>query len=142
MLTRITLTTLLAAALLVACAGQRSEEIADKNQAIEDFIDLRELESVTKIRTDNSDGWELVTSTYLIYKTRRADFLMEFGRPCWELYDNTRIVADERYDPNVIRAKFDTLRGCRIAAIYALNEADVAEVRNIGDPPGATNQAP
>ncbi len=136
MSSRILWATLLATTLIAGCAGQRAEEIADKNQAVRDFIEVRELESVPKIRTDNYDGWDLITSTFLIYKTRRGDYLTEFSRPCWELYDNSRITADERYDPNEIRARFDTLRGCRIAAFYTLTEAEVAELENIGDPPG------
>ena len=125
MSSRILWATLLATTLIAGCAGQRAEEIADKNQAVRDFIEVRELESVPKIRTDNYDGWDLITSTFLIYKTRRGDYLTEFSRPCWELYD-----------PNEIRARFDTLRGCRIAAFYTLTEAEVAELENIGDPPG------
>lgn len=128
---------LVVAALTAGCAGQPAGEVADKNQAIRDFIEVRGLESVPKIRTENYDGWDAITSTYLIYKTRRGDYLTEFSRPCWELHDNSRITADIRYDPNEIRARFDTLRGCRIAAFYTLTEAEVAELENIGDPPGS-----
>ncbi len=128
-----------AALLLAACAGQPSEEIADKNLAVRDFIDLRQLESLPKIRSDRGDGWQTITPTFLIYRTRREDYLFEFVRPCWEIMDNSRIYADERYDTNTIRARFETLRGCRIAAIYALTEAEAAELEHIGDPPGATN---
>ncbi len=125
--------------LLAACAGQPSEEIADKNLAVRDFIELRQLESLPKIRSDRSDGWQTITPTFLIYRTRREDYLFEFARPCWEIMDNSRIYADERYDSNTIRARFETLRGCRIAAIFALTEAEAAELEHIGDPPGATN---
>ena len=38
-----------------------------------------------------------------------------------------------------MRAKFDTIRGCRIAAIYALDEAEAAELKNIGEAPGSRN---
>lgn len=132
--------TLAAAGILFgACAGQPSQEIADKNLAIRDFIELRQLESLPKIRSDRNDGWETITPTFLIYRTRREDYLFEFVRPCWEILDNTRIYADERFDANTIRARFETLRGCRIAAIYALTEAEAAELENIGDPPGANN---
>lgn len=126
-----------AAALVTGCATQTTEEVADKNQAVRDFIDLRELESLAKIRTDGYDGWETITTTYLIYKTRRADYLLEFARPCWEIHDRSRIVPDDRSDPNIIRARFETLRGCRIDAFYALTEAESAELKHIGDPPGS-----
>jgi hypothetical protein len=122
-----------------ACAGQPSQETIDKNLAVEDFIELRQLESLDKIRSDDGAGWKQITPTYIIYKTRRADYLFEFTRPCRELDDNTRIIADERFEANVIRARFETLRGCRIASIYALDEAEAAELGNIGDPPGSRN---
>ena len=124
---------------IAGCAGQPSQETIDKNQAVRDFVELRELESLSRIRSDSSDGWQQITLTYIIYRTRRAQYLFEFVRPCRELTDYTRIVADERHEVNVIRAKFDTLRGCRIAAIYALTPAEVAELENIGEPPGSRN---
>lgn len=122
---------------LGACAGRPSQQTLDKNLAVRDLIDLRQLESLDKIRSDDSDGWEQITNRFIIYRTRRGDYLFEFTRPCWELDDNTRIVADERFDANVIQARFETLRGCRIAAIYALDDAEVAELQNIGEPPGS-----
>jgi hypothetical protein len=60
-------------------------------------------------------------------------------RRCHELKDNTRITPDKRWDTNIVRAKFDTIRGCRIAAIYALDEAEAAELKNIGEAPGSRN---
>lgn len=124
-------------ALVAGCAAQSTQETADKNLAIRDLIELSELEPVNRMRTDRFDGWNILTTEYLIYKTRRGDFLVEFGRPCWELQDPTTIVADERSDPNVIRARFDTIRGCRINAIYAVNEEQSEELFNIGEPPGS-----
>lgn len=128
---------LTAALALSACAARPSQELADKNLSVRDFIELRQLESLPKIRTDGNSGWETITTSFVIYRTRRAEYLFEFARPCWELEDNSRIVADERGDANEIRARFETLRGCRIAAIYALTEAEAAELANIGEPPGS-----
>ena len=59
---------------------------------------------------------------------------MQFGRRCPELAD-TDVVADRRWDAKKIRARFDTLRGCRIERIYALAEADALELEGIGRPP-------
>jgi hypothetical protein len=125
--------------LLAGCAGTPSQEMADKNLAVRDFVELRQLEELPKLRSQYSKGWDEITRTYIIYKTRRANYLVEFARPCWQLADTSRIIADERFEPNVIRAKYETLRGCRIAAIYALDEAEVAELQNIGEPPGSRN---
>lgn len=135
--TRSPVLNLIAVLLLAACAGTPSPEIANKNQSVRDFIDLRQLEELPKLRSLNSEGWDQLTPTFIVYNTRRDSYLVEFARPCWQLDDNSRIIADERFEPNVIRAKFETLRGCRIAAIYGLNEAEAAELRNIGEAPGS-----
>ena len=37
-------------------------------------------------------------------------------------------------------SRFDTIRGCRIGAIYALDEAEAAELENIGEAPGQRNE--
>ena len=66
-------------------------------------------------------------------------YLVEFARRCYELRDNTRIVPDQRWDASKIRARFDTIRGCRVAKIYALTEAEIAELENIGEAPGSRN---
>ena len=91
------------------------------------------------MRTGSSDGWTQIDDTFILYTARRDTYLVEFGRPCWELRDNTRITPDKRWDANSIRARFDTIRGCRIHSIFALDEAEVAELENIGEAPGSRN---
>ena len=129
-------------AALVACAGQDSKEPteADKAvQAVRDLIEVRGLQEVDKIRSGGRDSWDSIDNWFLIYKTRRDTYLVEFDRRCWELDDDSRIIADERWDANVVRARFDTIRGCRIGKLYALSEEDVAELENIGEAPGKRN---
>ncbi len=129
-------------AALAACAGQDRKEPteADKAvQAVRDLIEVRGLQEVDKIRSSGRDSWESIENWFLIYKTRRATYLVEFDRRCWELDDDARIVVDERWDANVVRARFDTIRGCRIGKLYTLSEEDVAELKNIGEAPGHRN---
>lgn len=130
-------------AALCACAAQQGprEQTAEQieNQAIIDFISVRELTEVDKIRSTERDGWDALTITYIIYKARRDHYLVEFARPCYELRDNTEITPDLRAHPNMIRAKFDTLRGCRIARVYALDKGEADELKNIGEAPGNRN---
>ena len=129
-------------AALAACAGQDSKEPteADKAiQAVRDLIEVRGLQEVDHMRSSGRDSWEPIENWFLIYKTRRDSYLVEFDRRCWELDDDTRIVADERWDSNKVRARFDTIRGCRIGKLYLLNEEDVAELKNIGEAPGERN---
>lgn len=130
-------TALCTAAAIAACAGQPSEETLAKEQAVRDFIAVRGLEEADTIRVSDRDGWTEITIRFLIYHSRRNDYLLEFRRLCHELRDNTRIVPDVRDEPNLIRARFDTLRGCRIHRIYPLTEAEAAELKEIGDSPGA-----
>lgn len=128
---------LAAALLLVACAAQKEQpSTQDLNQAIRDFIEVRQLEQLDALRSGNRDTWQMLNEHFILYEGRRDTYLVEFGRRCIELRDNTRITADTRWDPSVVRARFDTIRGCRISHIYALSGAELAELENIGDAPG------
>jgi hypothetical protein len=124
---------------LAACAGQESREVNEEEQAVRDFIEVRGLAELNEIRVRDSAGWDKITGKFIIYNTRRESFLFVFARNCYELDDNTNIVADIRHSPNIINARFDTLRGCRIDKIYALTEAEVAELLQIGEGPGSRN---
>jgi Family of unknown function (DUF6491) len=120
--------------LLAACA---SNSTVDK-QAVTDFISARNLEQVPYISSDTSDGWKKLNDYYLLYHTRRGEFLVEFGSRCWDLSTN-RVAPDTRWDSTRIEARFDTIRGCRIANIYALTDAEAEELRNLGEAPGSRN---
>ena len=134
---------LLVVIVLSACAtkdsSQRENVERTQNQAILDFIDVRELQELDKLRSTERDGWDIVTMSYVIYKARRDRYLIEFSRPCFELRDNREVTPDLRANPNVIRSKFDTLRGCRIARIFELSRDEAEELKNIGEAPGNRN---
>ena len=91
------------------------------------------------MRSGTRDGWDPINEHFILYTGRKDTYLVEFARACWELRDNTRITPDRRWDANVIRSRFDTIRGCRIDRIYALTEAEVTELENIGEAPGTRN---
>ena len=129
-------------ATIAACAGQDSKEPTGADlavQAVRDLIEVRELQEVDKLKTGSRDGWVSIENWFLIYKTSRDTYLVEFNRRCWQLDDNSIIVPDKRWDATAIRPRYDTIRGCRIGKIYALNEEDVAELQNIGEAPGERN---
>jgi hypothetical protein len=44
-----------------------------------------------------------------------------------------------RHDSRYIHSRFDTIRGCRIDKIFALDEAAATEVENLGEAPGSRN---
>lgn len=141
-MSRNTAALLVVMALVVACAGQDSKEPSEADkavQAVRDLIEVRGLQELDKIQTFGRDSWQAIGNRFLIYETRRDIYLVEFDRRCWELNDDTRIIADERWDANTVRARFDTIRGCRIGRIYALAEEDIAELKNIGEAPGSRN---
>jgi hypothetical protein len=131
---------LLVLTLLAGCAAQEDKpSTQDITQAVLDFIEVRNLESLDSLKSGTSDSWRAVGDSFVIYEGRRDEYLVQFARRCHELKDNTRITPDKRWDTNIVRAKFDTIRGCRIAAIYALDEAEAAELKNIGEAPGSRN---
>ena len=133
---------LIVSAALAACASQDDKaelSTQDTAQAVRDFIDVRELEELNKLDSSSGDKWTSIKDEFLIYEGRRETYLVEFYRRCYELSDNTRIVADKRWELNTIRARSDTIRGCRIEKIYALTEAEAAELENIGEAPGSRN---
>ncbi len=123
---------------LTACAAQEEAITQDTEQAVRDFIAVRELAETREMRTSNGDHWEEIDQNFIIYTARREVFLVEFMRRCYELHQYP-VVADERKSANVISARFDTLRGCNIAKIYPLTEGEVAELSAIGESPGSRN---
>lgn len=127
---------------LVGCASQDEKDDAKEDpvtKAVVDFIEVRNLEEVDAITSGGNDGWKELNIQYLLYEGRRDTYLVEFARPCYELRDNTRITPDKRWDSNYIRARFDTIRGCRIGRAFLLTEAEVAELENLGEAPGSRN---
>ena len=124
--------------MLTACAAQEEATTQDTEQAVRDFIAVRQLEEAKEMRTSNNDHWEEIDENFVIYTTRREVFLLEFTRRCYEL-NQYPVVADERKSGNVVRARFDTLRGCHIAKLFPLTEGEVAELSAIGESPGSRN---
>lgn len=124
--------------ILAGCASTDETVTQDTEQAVRDFIAVRQLPTTDKVRTARDDQWQDIDENFILYLQRREAYLFEFARRCHEL-NELPVVPDRRDSSNTIRAKFDTLRGCRIANIYPLTEAEVSELRNIGESPGSRN---
>ena len=129
--------TIMVAVSLAACATQEDTITQDIEQAVRDFIVVREMAETDRIRTANSDHWDVIDQNFIIYKKRHEAYLVEFARTCREL-DQYPVVADVR-NGNVIRARFDTIRGCQIAKMFPLAEGEIAELEAIGESPGSRN---
>jgi hypothetical protein len=125
-------TRVFAAFLLTGCATTQAP--SPDREAVADFVEVRQLEQVDQIRNSLNDGWSRVNDYYVTYTTRRGSYLLEFDRRCSNLQD-TELEPDLRSATRAIRARFDTLRGCRIERIYALTAADVLELDRIGSLP-------
>ena len=120
---------------MTACAS--TTEIPSK-QAVDDFVAVSELQETGDIRHFGTLQHTYLNDHYVLVTTRKEEFLVEFVRRCHELRDNYQITPDIRRESNTIRAKFDTIRGCRIKAIYAINKGQAEEIRSLGDAPGET----
>lgn len=129
---------LLLGTVLAACAGSR--EPRPDVLAIKDFVEVSGLEEVDRIRADRVSGFDELNLRYIIFETRRQDYLIEFDRDCWEIRDSFDIRADHRHDPNYIRPRLDTIRGCRIQRAFEINEGQVEELKAMGEAPNAGNQ--
>jgi hypothetical protein len=117
---------------LAACASEPTEPppvLLEEDQVMRDFIDVRGLEEVKRIRGADKRSFEKLTPSYIIYKARRGEFLVEFSHPCYEIWHNTYLSADETFLHDNLRAHFDRIRGCRIGRIFALTEEDLADLK-------------
>ncbi len=121
---------------VAACSStsQRPQEI----EAVRDYIVAAELEEVTEIRMREQLSYTYVNDRFVTIDTRRGDYLLEFNRDCWELRRNdfTPEMVDVRDSPNVLRSRFDTIRGCRIAKMYEITAEQRVELTALGDAPG------
>jgi len=132
-------TSILLAALTLIAACAATPEIPADTVAVRDYIEVGELVQVDQVRTHGSDAWAPLTRHFAMYKGRDGNVLLEFARVCHEMYDNTSITPDWRYDHNVMRRRIDTLRGCRIDRMYPLTEAQVLEIEALVKTAGRGN---
>jgi hypothetical protein len=119
--------------LLSACATSSDTHITD---AVADFIQVAELLPEESVRTRRGFNYTIVSRRYVVLKSHKDYYLVEFVRDCRELYEQDRVSPDYRYDTNVLRPRFDTIRGCRIAKLYTLDESQAQELESLGDAPG------
>ena len=128
---------ILTAALSIAGCSSTTQ-MPQEIEAVRDYIAAAELEEVTEIRLREQLHYTYVNDRYVSIDTRRGDYLVEFLRNCWELRENqiTAEMVDIRRDNNYLRARFDTIRGCRISTIYEITEGQREELKALGDAPG------
>lgn len=131
------LSPLLAAAFLLSgCSFNLLE--AEEGEAVVDYIYANELKEVDQFRYFQQFTYTYVNDQYVTIPTNSGDYLVEFARDCPELSQArfTPDMADVRDDNRTLRARFDTIRGCRIDKIYEISEAQREELSELGDAPG------
>lgn len=119
-------------ALLVACASQTGPTVSD---AVGDFIVVSELQEKDTLKTRDQYSYKYLSERYIILKTRGENYLVQFNRRCREL-NEPYVTPDVRFDSNTLRAGFDTIRGCRIDKMFAVDEAQAEELIYLGTAPG------
>lgn len=127
--------TALLATLLLGCAGGNTKDasVLEQNDAIDDYIKVAELPSTDEIRGRTQVHHKRITDRYIIIHDSKKHWLTKFRRRCHELRDTHDITPDVRHESNVIRARFDTYRGCHIAEIYEVSEGQAEELLELGD---------
>lgn len=111
---------------------------AEEIEAVRDYVAANELKEVDKIRLYRQLDYTYVNDQYITVESRTGDFLVEFRRECRALSrtDFTPEMVDRRDGSNVLRARFDTVRGCYIDKIYEISKEQREELNELGDAPG------
>ncbi|MGI9233041.1 MAG: DUF6491 family protein [Woeseiaceae bacterium] len=119
---------------LTACAAQPDPDNLDDEDAIDDFIVVAELEALDTVRFRRQFNFEPLNEEYIILTSRNDYYLVEFRRRCRELNYNA-VTPDIRHEKNVLHAGIDTIRGCRIERIFAIDKGQAEELEHIGKEP-------
>jgi hypothetical protein len=77
----------------------------------------------------------VVSEKHIIIYDRKTSYLATFRRACKEFQD-WHVTPDIRHNPNTIQARFDTIRGCKIESLFALDESQAEELIQLGKAPG------
>ena len=123
---------LLTMTLLAACAAEPDTRVDD---AVADFIVVSELEELRRVRRWPQPSYKQIKNRHIILKSHNDRYLVAFRRRCHEL-DQITIRPDIRHEANVLRPGFDTIRGCIIDRIYAIDDAQAQELEQLGKAPG------
>jgi hypothetical protein len=126
---------LMLAFIFASLAGCASQSGPRADEAIEDFVAVSGLEEMDRIRTRDQFSTSELTERYAILRTRKDVYLVEFQR-CPPKFNGNDVTPDIRFDANVLRTRFDTIRGCRIKKIFAIDEASAEELKMLAEAPG------
>jgi len=130
------LTLLAVLALLFGCATQEDSRSPPGGKGrgsaeeLREYLDKVQPEPVYSIRYREPLRWRALNNYFAMVETLDGPHLVELS---WECKDLTRTqiygdMADRRNTRGLLRARADTLRGCRIESFYKLPEAKAVDI--------------
>ena len=117
-------------------AAPEDDSVLRKNDAVDDYIKVAELEEVDSIRYYGQLDHRVITRKYIIVNAGNDSYLVTYVSNCYGRDDGT-LKPDIRYEGNVLRARSDTYRGCRILSMHAIDKGQKQELLTLGDTPDA-----
>ena len=107
-------------------------------EAVRDFVVASELPEFNNLRLTEQIKVLYVNDFFVIIPMRRDKYLIEFRGRCAELRERKWVadMVDVRVNAKMLYSDYDTIRGCVIGKIYALEESQLEELRVLGDAPG------
>jgi len=121
----------IAAVLLTLLAGCATQAGPSADDPIADFIAVSELAELRTVRMRQQFSYTEVTERYVILKAHKDRYLVEFRRRCREL-NEYEVTPDRRQDRNVLRSGIDTIRGCIIDRMFAIDIGQAQELEHLG----------
>lgn len=118
---------------LVAACAARPPGV--DRAAVEDYIVTRGLEPISFIRTGvslNSDDIRPLNDYHMRYRSGQNHYLIAYMFRCPQ---ELGTVSTDVRGGNYLRAKTDTIRGCRIDRIYRLTPEESEEMSTLGTAP-------
>jgi len=130
------ITLLVLMGLMIGCATQEDPRRPPGGAGWASAEDLREYldkvkpEPVYSIRYREPLRWRVLNNYFATVETLDGPHLVELSWECKDLTSNQIYgdMADRRRTRGLLRARADTLRGCRIESFYKLPETKAVEI--------------
>jgi len=136
------LTLLAVMGLLFGCATQEDSRSPPggkgraSEEEIREYLDNVQPEPAYSIRYREPLRWRALNNYFAMVETLDGPHLVEMSWECKDLASNQIYgdMADRRNTRGILRARADTLRGCRIESFYKLPESKAVETGDAESP--------
>ena len=121
---------------LAACAATERQAI-NETDAVQDFIQMHNLEKVGVIRGFENPGVLFMEDPrYIIAYLRHEQWLLQYAHECrLARLDSGDRPTDQRRYTRALYVKVDTFRGCPVRAMYPITLAHAQELVAMGRAP-------